>query len=273
MELIVKVNDSASYKDGDVVDVKCLDSINFAHAENICNPRNFGFNTSGMRDRNTLLEKFLAATRTYKFERVNANDVRRTNLITGEQDILNKTANSDGEKIHADLFISRRLVNPRHKVFGSDGSEVWYGKLRAEALADFILPVWNIIESETDYLRSDHSIWSFSEIEKRHFACINTSGRSYSGDSFTRVELSGDTVYTRKSSVLEELSDSDPEDYSPDILAKRQWFVPYWDLATELGETVDNLRNINIVCDCRKPMDEREHIDILTYDKITEGLI
>jgi len=27
------------------------------------------------------------------------------------------------------------------------------------------------------------------------------------------------------------------------------------------------------MCDCRKPMGEREHIDILTYDKITEGLL
>ena len=272
MEVIVKVNDSASYKDGDVVDAKCLDSINFAHAENICNPRNFGFNTSGMRDRNTLLEKFLAATRTYKFERVNANDVRRTNLITGEQDILNKTANSDDEKINAALFISRRLRNPNHKIFGTDGSEVWYGKLRADALSDFILPVWNIIESETDYLRSDHNTWSFTDIEKRHFVCINMSGRNYTGDSFTRVELSGETVYSRRSSVVEEQSENS-EESNPIILAKRQWFVPYWDLATELGETVDDLRNANIVCDCRKPMDEREHIDILTYDKITEGLI
>ena len=272
MELIVKVNDSASYKDGDIVDAKCLDSINFAHAENICNPRNFGFNTSGMRDRNTLLEKFLAATRTYKFERVNANDVRRTNLITGEQDILNKTANSDDEKINAALFISRRLRNPNHKIFGTDGSEVWYGKLRTNALSDFILPAWNIIESETDYLRSDHNTWSFTDIEKRHFVCINMSGRNYTGDSFTRVELSGGTVYSRRSSVVEEQSENS-EESKPIVLAKRQWFVPYWDLATELGETVDDLRNPNIVCDCRKPMDEREHIDILTYDKITEGLI
>ena len=37
--------------------------------------------------------------------------------------------------------------------------------------------------------------------------------------------------------------------------------------------SVDDLRNPDHMCDCRKPMDEREHIDILTYDKITEGLL
>jgi len=56
-------------------------------------------------------------------------------------------------------------------------------------------------------------------------------------------------------------------------LAKRTWFVPYWDLSTELGSSVDDLRNPDHMCDCRKPMDEREHIDILTYDKIVEGLL
>jgi len=33
------------------------------------------------------------------------------------------------------------------------------------------------------------------------------------------------------------------------------------------------LRNPNHMCDCRKAMDEREHIDILTFDKVSEGII
>jgi len=276
MELLIKVNDSASYKDGDVVDARCLDGIHFTHAGIICNTKNFGFNTSGMRDRDTLLEKFLVATHSYKFERVNANDVRVTNLITEEQSIVNKTPNPEGHYMNAEAFLSIQLRSSNHKIFGTDGSEVWYGGLRTDDRANIVSLVWDIIESETDHLKSDHNNWPFSEIAKRHFVCINTSGRKYSGDSFTRVELSGDTVYERRSIVTEEPSDSDGSEGdipSSIILAKRRWFVPYWDLTTELGETVDKLRSPYISCDCRKPMNEREHVDILTYDKITEGLI
>ena len=113
----------------------------------------------------------------------------------------------------------------------------------------------------------------FSDIEKRYFAAINTSGRSYIGDSFTRVELSGDTVHTRQEIALENPPEEIPDDYDPVVIAKRRWFVPYWDLTTSLGNSVDDLRNPSKECDCRKEMGEREHIDILTFDKVTEGIV
>jgi len=275
MELIVRIRSHGSsqyYQDGDVVDAMSLDRIYLAHAEMICNPNNFGFNTNGTRDLNTLLEKFEQATKTYKFERLNSNDVRRTNLLTSEEDILNTIPNADGEAINAYQYISRRLKNPRHKIFGASGSEVWYGKMRNDASA-FIPVAWNHIETESDNLKDDHNSWPFTDLEKRHFVCINTSGRDYDGDSFTRVELSGDTVAKRALPAVEDPPEEIPEEYSPVILAKRRWFVPYWDLASELGSSVDDLRDPDHMCDCRKPMDEREHIDILTYDKVAEGLL
>ena len=55
--------------------------------------------------------------------------------------------------------------------------------------------------------------------------------------------------------------------------SRRKWFVPYWDLASQLGSSVDELRNRDHTCDCRKEMDEREHVDILTFDKVAEGII
>lgn len=275
MELIVKIQSAGSipsYQDGDVVQAMSLDRIYVAHAEMICNVSNFGFNTNGTRDLNTLLEKFEQATKTYKFERLNSNDVRRTNLLTSEEDILNTIPNADGEAINAYKYISRRLKSPRHKIFGPSGSEVWYGKMRGDAEV-FIPVAWNHIETESDNLQSNHNSWPFTDLEKRHFICINTSGRDYTGESFTRVELSGDTVDERAVAVFEDPPEEIPEEYNPVMLAKRKWFVPYWDLSTELGNSVDNLRNPDLMCDCRKAMDEREHIDILTYDKIVEGLL
>ena len=270
MELIVKVKSDGSnpyYQDGDVIDAMSLGRIHLAHAEMICHVDNFDFNTNGTRDLNTLLHKFQEATHTYKFERLNSNDVRRTNLLTSEQDVLSTVPNADGESINAYYYIARRLKNPKHKIFGPSGGEIWYGKMRTD-IETFIPVVWNHIETESNNLQNNHNNWPFTDLEKRHFICINTSGRNYTGDSFTRVELSGDTVTTRSMPVIEE-----PTADEQMIIAKRQWFVPYWDLSTELGSSIDDLRNPEHMCDCRKPMDEREHIDILTYDKVAEGLL
>ena len=275
MELIVKVKSDGSnpyYQDGDVIEAMSLGRIHLAHAEMICHPDNFGFNTNGTRDLNTLLHKFQEATHTYKFERINSNDVKRTNLLTGEEDILNTVPNAEGEAINAYKYISRRLKNPRHKIFGASGSEIWYGKMRNDAEV-FVPVAWNHIETESDNLQNNHNSWPFTDLEKRHFICINTSGRSYTGDSFTRVELSGGTVTERVLPATEDIPEDAPDDYEVVTLAKRQWFVPYWDLSSQLGHSIDDLRNKDLECDCRKPMNEREHIDILTYDKIAEGLL
>jgi hypothetical protein len=275
MELIVKiqsVGSNPSYQDGDVVQAMSLDQIYMAHAEMICDVSNFGFNIQGFRDTGTLLEKFEQSTKTYKFERLNSNDVKRTNLITLEESIINTTPNTEGESINVYKYISRRLKNNRHKIFGSQGSEIWYGKSKTHD-SSIITSVWNDIETETTNLQVNNSNWPFTPREKRGFVCINTSGRDYTGESFTRVELSGDTVHERANAALEDPPAEIPEDYDPVILAKRKWFVPYWDLSTELGNSVDDIRNNSIECDCRKPAEEREHIDILTYDKIVEGIL
>ena len=152
----------------------------------------------------------------------------------------------------------------------ANGFAYWYGKSRSGIDID---AVWNVIETHSDYLKSEHTNFPFSDIEKRYFAAINTSGRSYVGESFTRVELSGDTVHARQEAVFADPPEEIPEDYDPIVLARRRWFVPYWDLTAALGSSVDNLRNPNHMCDCRKEMDEREHIDILTFDKVVEGIV
>ena len=273
MEIIVKINDGpseTSCKDGDIVRAFTLDEIYLHHAQNKCNVRNFALTTDGMRSPHPLLLKFLEKTKTYKFERLNSNEVRRTNLLTDEQDILSTTPNADGKKIDVYQYVTKKIKNKNHSIFRENGLEYWYAKERNNI---DINAIWNDIETHTGFLQSDHTRFPFSDIEKRRFAAINTSGRSYTGESFTRVELSGDTVHARQSVAVEDYPEILPEDFEPVILAKRRWFVPYWDLSTALGSSIDDLRNPNHMCDCRKAMDEREHIDILTFDKVSEGII
>lgn len=274
MEVIVKINDgpvASSYKDGDIIQAFTLDEIYYHHAQQKCHVRNFGLETNGSRTPDPLLINFLERTKTYKFERINSNYVKRTNLITSEETILGKTPNENGERINPYQYITRRLKNKNHLIFRApNGFAYWYGKSRNDIDID---AVWNDIETHSDHLKSEHSSFPFSDIEKRYFAAINTSGRSYIGDSFTRVELSGDTVHTRQEIAFQDPPAEIPDDYDPVVVAKRRWFVPYWDLTTSLGNSVDDLRNPNKECDCRKEMDEREHVDILTFDKVTEGIV
>jgi hypothetical protein len=274
MEVVVKINDgpaASSYKDGDIVQAFTLDEIYYHHAQNKCNVKNFALETNGSRTADPLLINFLEKTKTYKFERISSNYVKRTNLITNEETILGKTANEDGERIDPYQYITRRLKNKNHLIFrAASGFAYWYGKSRNDIDID---AVWNNIETYSDHLKSEHTRFPFSDVEKRSFLAINTSGRSYTGDSFTRVELSGDTVHARQEIAFENPPEEIPEDYNPVVLARRKWFVPYWDLTTALGSPVDDLRNPNHMCDCRKAMDEREHIDILTYDKVEAGVI
>ena len=80
MELVLKINsvnnDQKSYQDGDIVQTFTNEHIHICHAEMICHPKNFALNTFGLRDRNTLLEKFMEKTSKYKFTRLNSNDVQ-----------------------------------------------------------------------------------------------------------------------------------------------------------------------------------------------------
>ena len=86
MEIIVKINDAPSqdsYKDGDIVQAFTLDEVYYHHAQNKCNVKNFGLDdVTGNRSPEELLIKFLEKTKTYKFERLNSNEVKKTNLIT-----------------------------------------------------------------------------------------------------------------------------------------------------------------------------------------------
>ena len=54
--------------------------------------------------------------------------------------------------------------------------------------------------------------------------------------------------HVRQEIALEDPPEEIPEDYDPVVLARRKWFVPYWDLTTALGSSVDDLRNPSHIC-------------------------
>jgi hypothetical protein len=299
MELIVKVGSpdgpQTSYRDGDIIQTFSPNGILLSNAEGICNVNNFSLNpVTGLRDNDSLLMKFLELRNTYKFERVNSNDIRRTNMITGEEDILNTTPNDEGEYIHAYQFISRRLKSARHCIFGSSGSEIWYGKTRSSTDLDAL---WNDIETHTSHLKQDNMSWNFSPIEKRSLLVMNCCGHEHShehshdhSDSLCiggscgceLFELSEDFINERAESIQidgDPISeegigvDSGDPTFEQILVAKRKFTVPYWDYDSLLSLDVDDIRNRHKEVDARKELDSRPTGDLLTVNKIDAGII
>ena len=287
MEIILKVNDgpsSTSYKDGDIVQAFSMWNIYYCHAHHKCHVRNFDFTTDGMRVADPLLVKFLEKTNTYKFERLNSNDVKRTNLITGEEGILNNTPNDNGERINVYQYVSRRIKNKDHVIFRSNGLEYWYGKSRGDIDIDAI---WNDIETHTDFLQSDHIHFPLADIEKRRFLPMSCCTHGHSHDhtdlpihnacldctcGCDTSECSNDFISERLSSISIAHNVGTDEEYN-EITYKRKYQVPYWDLASILSLDVDNIRNTNKEVDLRKPLQERSAADLLTVDKIAAGVV
>ena len=98
MEVIVKINDgpvASSYKDGDIIQAFTLDEIYYHHAQQKCHVKNFGLETNGSRTPDPLLINFLERTKTYKFERINSNYVKRTK----HEHTINKVHNTYNRNI------------------------------------------------------------------------------------------------------------------------------------------------------------------------------
>ena len=288
MEIIVKINDGpspTSYKDGDVVQAIPMSNIYYCHAYHKCRVSNFGFTAGGMRIADPLLIKFLEKTRVYKFERLNSNDVKRTNLITGEEGVFNNIPNDNGERLDVHQCVSRWIRDDKHSIFISNGLEYWYGKDRGVDVD--IDSIWSDIETHTDFLQSDHIHFPLSDIEKRRFLPMGCCTHGHSHDhtdlpvhnacldctcGCTLSECDVDTVSDRSASIDIVHNEGTEEEYS-ETLYKRKYQVPYWDLTSTLSLDIDDIRNTSKEVDLRKPLQERPAVDLLTLDKIAAGII
>jgi hypothetical protein len=287
MEIVVKVNDGSSpssYRDGDIVQAFSMQQIYYCHAQHKCHVNNFGLTTDGSRSADPLLIKFLEKTRTYKFERVNSNDVLRTNLVTDEQKTINTNMDADGDRINVYQYVSRRLKNKNHLMFRSNGLEYWYGKNRVDIDVDSI---WSDIETHTDFLQSDHIHFPLSVAEKRMFLPMSCCTHGHSHDhtdlpihnacldctcGCVLSESSNEFIGERLSSILIVHNEGTDEEYN-EIIHKRKYQVPYWDLTSTLSLDVDDIRNTNKEVDLRKPLSLRPAADLLMQDKIATGVV
>lgn len=236
MELLLKVGSNGpdpEYQDGDIVCAFNERRVLCCHAEMICHVQKVELNSEGLNPEDCLTRWMLEQFSQFKFERVSATEVKRTNTLTGSSNIINSTPNSNGECMLVDQFLVNKRKRNDHSIFGREGAEVWFGGKIDTAIENVNL-LWDKIENESDNIRDDHQRWPLSEVEKKSFLGINTNHEDHEND----CDDGECEEHVRHSA-----------DDNGKILKHRAYHVPYADLS--LPVTVDDIRNPEKIIDIR----------------------
>lgn len=175
-ELVLKVGDGASYEDGDVLCAFNDRRIGEVHLHHIGNPAlrpdispRAGGRKNGLIQADTIAEHLKRKTSQFMFQRVSRRAVLRTNLLTDEQVQIDRNPRLiDGRMQHmfVEEFVARRMRSARHGLFGTEGREFWFGKVRSISAMD-ITDLWLRVEGETDLRRADHRRFPLTERERK----------------------------------------------------------------------------------------------------------
>jgi hypothetical protein len=164
-ELAIKIGNQLAdvpALDGFIVSAYNNRRVRFHNAQAICNPVLFGFTPDGLRENDTVAHVWMEQTHQYRFERTGST-VRRVHLRDpGTEDFWTLSEEALGY----------RLENPRHKVFGAAGAEVWYGGHVSwpDASLDAI---WAAIETKTAHREVDHRRLFLSDITLRQMLWVS----------------------------------------------------------------------------------------------------
>lgn len=210
-ELLVKVGNRGGFKDGDIIHAWNDKRIKKVFAQHICHVENTILNEDGLRNPNSLLEDYLKNTSKYKFERISKAEIRRTNLITLDQEVLSEKPNVSGEYIWVQEYIDYALKHPRHKIFGTKGNEYWYGGNRDTEVQ--IDKVWDAIESKTPNNRIDKTVFPYSDNTlSKYYAITVDDFTDATGGDLTKNVANGERKYKVDYKNLNGLSVSDVQD-------------------------------------------------------------
>jgi len=235
-ELILKVGDhvgDTAYKDGDILCAFNDCRIHCVHAQHICHPDKMSFNSAGLRDADNLLDVYLKNTYQYKFQRVSDHEIKRILLLDMSEEIIGAIPNSKGEYMAVMSFIARRKKHARHRIFGTDGAEFWYGG--RTTITDAInTTIWDEIESRTTKLKADHSLWPLTDNEKKSHFAITV-------DDFDNAEAG--------LLVAPEVDNADPD--NPVMVKKRSRNVDWEVLDSMSTDTISKLRDPSKLHDSR----------------------
>lgn len=236
-ELLLKVGsvspDQATYQDGDVVSAYSDNHISCHHVFNIFTPiAAFGFTRAGLRLTGTLLHYRMEQTSEFRFERVSATEVKRTNLTTGVEVVETFQGSLP-------LYLARRVAHERHRIFGVPGAEFWYGGhvLTDDARLD---RVWTEIEARTGQRKADHRRWPMSRTERMHHLYVPVT-------DFTVADR--EAYVAPLLEVIEARDNPDgSQTYATRTLQKRRHLVAFRDLldSTTLSRVDDREQEVDV---------------------------
>lgn len=177
----VKIGSTGTYEDGDIIDIHNSNETLFKQAEQVTHPNKMPRKANGNLEEGNLLQDFYEESYQYKFERISANEVRRTKRFNdvpteagvtyepvNEVSIISNIPNAKGEVLHVDDFVRKNQII----VFGETGSEYWYGGVIKTDNAT-VNNVWDNIETKSPEKRNP--VWQFSDTEKKHSAIIKVA--------------------------------------------------------------------------------------------------
>jgi len=232
-ELLLKVKEAPNWDDGDIVCAFNDRHISQVHAQEICHPREVGFNSEGLRNHDTLVEVFLRTVNQFRFERISVTEISRYNQWTDEIDIIGAIPNDKGEYMDVEMFLKRRRKHARHVIFGKVGSEIWYGG-KMDCSDERLSIIWADIEDRTDKKKADHVLWPLSDTEKAHFLGLSVDG--FDDEESTKLTAS-------------EVDESDPDNIV--VIKKRVNLVAYADMGVMSGDTLAHIADPKVIVDVR----------------------
>ena len=219
-ELALKIGAGANYQDGDILAAFNSRRIRSVHAQHICHVKNAGGGRGVLRDNAHVARDWFEHTHQYRFERVSRTEIKRIVLADLSEVVISGTPILIDDRMqHMDvpLYIAKRLAYERHKMFGSPGTEVWYGG-RKDMSSPKLTLVWNAIETKTAFREVNFLLWPAGRLDfKSHL--------------FVTVDDFDETVATDLVSAKLDLTDPD----NPIVVKKRRRHID-WKTAIDLKE-------------------------------------
>ena len=270
MELLISTKQRSNplrYRDGDVVCAFSTQRILWCRAQIVAKPS--GFNGDGLRSPDSLCRHFHHYVSQYMFSRVSLHEVERTDLGTGVTDLIDSTPNSVGEYMNVVDHLENITSQDNHLVFGSMGSEVWFGG-RKETIDYHDL--WeSVIETHSDHRHDDNMSWRLSEKEKHSFLSI--SFRHEPDHEVAALDHDTNCHCDHCDNHLGDELCRSIFDGDGTLVQKRCCSVPYWDLAADLGLNVDDVRSPEVASDHRvSPEEGRPYLDSSVVTSVVEGV-
>lgn len=154
-ELIVATADTPlgtyeQFDDGDIVVAISGLKMRSVAAQHLTHWRNASRNSDGYMALTDVIRDRYEATRQFRFERV-------SRFVVNKFDIATDTLVEEVTNPHTDMWID----GLKQRVFGTAGSEVWYGGNRT-ITHDTMDAVWTAIEAKTANVEGEHR-WNWSD--------------------------------------------------------------------------------------------------------------